>query len=104
MSIDKKIIRWAFVFSLVMLFLSMLAYIFKDSYAYLEFASDLFLGLFTNGVMTVLVSMIHFQTNFKKSVNRILFYSKRAKIYYDKLYEIDKSRFFTNLSKNGRLL
>lgn len=100
MDIDKTTARSAFAFSLIVLLLSLVVQAFsfsqsttESSNTWLGYASNLLLGFFSNGVLIVLVSMISAQRKFKILVNKMLFYSKVAKIYYDRLPYADKSRF-----------
>lgn len=106
MDVDKTTIRYAFVLSLIAFLLSLLAQMFSFSKqttesgnAWLIFASNLVLGLFGNGILIVLVVMISAQRKFTNLVNKMLFYSKNAKIYYDRLTYADKSRFLLTSQK-----
>ena len=110
MDLDKKTIRYASIFCFVTLLLSVLTYGLKgsDVFALLlpivtymvkngdmwfAFASNLFLGLFCSGILVVFVSVISAQYKFRNSVNKILYYAKVVKGYYDWLPYSDKSRF-----------
>lgn len=100
MDVDKTTIRFSFVFSLIVLLLALLVQVYSLSHSategnntWLDFASNLLLGFFSNGALIVLISMISAQRKFKNLVNKLLFYSKVAKVYYDRLQYADKSRF-----------
>jgi len=64
----------------------------SDNNVWFGFASNLCLGLFSGGVLAVLISMISFQNRFKKSVNKMLFISNNSKICYDEIFYIDRER------------
>jgi hypothetical protein len=110
MDLDRKTIRYTIIFCGVSLLLSILTYgikgsdffalflplfnyLVKNGDTWFVYASSLFLGLFCSGVLVVLVAVISAQYKFKNSVNKILFYSKVVKAYYDRLPYSDKSRF-----------
>ena len=110
MDLDKKTIQYASIFSLAALLLSILTYgikgsdffalffplldyLVKNGNMWFAFASNLSLGLFCSEILVVLVSVISAQYKFKNSVNKILYYSKVVKVYYDWLPYSDKSQF-----------
>jgi hypothetical protein len=93
METDKKVIRFFSLFCILSLALAFLSYAFKCRNSWLEFLSYLFLGLFGSGVVVIFVSVISAKNRFKKSMNKMLFYAKVAKISYDEFLYIDKGRF-----------
>lgn len=99
MDIDKNTTRILVFFNIIALILSIKFFVFKNCVVGFEFASDLFLSLFGSGVLVLLVSIISAQSKFKKSIENILFNSKRAKIYYNEIFYIDNSKFFTIADK-----
>jgi hypothetical protein len=93
--IDKNTIKNVIYFNIIAFLLSIITFIYKNNCVWFEFASNLFLGLFSSGVLVLFVSIISAQSIFKKSVNNILFYSRKVKNYYDEIFYIDRKRFLT---------
>lgn len=99
MDLDKKTILYTGLFCLVTLLLSVLTLGIKgmnifpsilkflNCDTWLEFVSNLSLGLFCSGVLVIFGATISAQYKFKNSVNNMLHYSKVARLHYDSLLD-----------------
>jgi hypothetical protein len=115
MDIDKQIIKSTGIFCIISFPLSLLLnYLQVSNFvsiylrvpqesllaysSWITFATNLFLGLFCNGTLIIAVSIISNIYKFKKCVNNMLFYSRNAKTYYDRLPYSNTNKYISIFS------